>query len=103
MATEPSIPDYKRDILKYLIDFKTELKWCLKNPSRVTEQKIEDFKGGIKNLKRLTVILDDDEFQRMMDRFFILINNLSRDFETIKREDLDLIDERLDWLIKYLS
>ncbi|NGX56635.1 MAG: hypothetical protein K1060chlam5_00878 [Candidatus Anoxychlamydiales bacterium] len=103
MAIEPSIPDYKRDILKCLLDFKEEFNYLLKHPNRLSTEKIKDFKGGIKNLKRLSLILQDDEFQRKMDRFFILINNLSNDFETIKRDDLDLIFERLNNLIKHLE
>lgn len=103
MATEPSIPDYKRDILNDLLEFKKEFNYLLKHPNMLSTEKVKDLKGGIKNLKRLTLILEDDEFQRKMDRFFILINNLSNDFETIKRDDLDLLEERLDSLIKDLK
>jgi hypothetical protein len=102
MATEPSIPDYKRDILNYLLEFKKEFSYLLKHPNILSTEKIKDLKGGMKNLKRLTLILEDDDFQRKMDRFFVLINNLSNEFDTIKRDDLDLLEERLNELIKDL-
>ena len=73
METEPSIPDYKRDILNDLLEFKIEFNYLLKHPNMLSKEKLKDLKGGMKNLKRLSLILQDDEFQRKMDRFFILI------------------------------
>ena len=104
MATESSIPDYKGDILKDLEEFKNEFTWAFDNPHKVSKEKIEDFKGGIKNIKHfIKDKITDEMFIRDLDRFQILISNLPSKFTDIDKERMEMLFERLEKLIKDLG
>ena len=103
-AAEPSIPDYRRDIIRDLEELKTQMHWAFDNPHKVTEEKMKDFKGGVKNLQYIAKEkIKDESFMRDLDRFHALISNLPKHISDIDKERMELIFSRLEKLIKDLG
>jgi hypothetical protein len=104
MAVEPSVPDYKRTLIHNLEEFKKEFYWCLRNPTKVTQEKIKDFKLGVKNLKYFfSEKIPDEKFIRDLERFDVLINKLPKSLSDIEKNTVELIFERIQKLINDLG
>lgn len=104
MAVEPTIPDYKRSLISNLEELKKELLWCLKNPKKITAEKIKDFKYGVINLKTFfSEKITDEKFKRDLERFEVLINKLPNSLTDIEKETVKMIFERIEKLINDLG
>ncbi|MBN2480018.1 MAG: hypothetical protein JXA94_07300 [Parachlamydiales bacterium] len=104
MAVEPSVPDYKRDLIRDFNELKKEIKWAIENPSKISKEKIKDFQRGIKNLEYIAEDkIKDVNFLRDLHRFHILITNIPNKLSDIDKERVNLIFERLENLINDLG
>ena len=104
MAVEPSIPDYKRTLINHLDELKSEFKWCLDNPQKVDNEKIKDFKRGVKNLRYFTQDkITDEKFIRDIERFDVLIGKLPSNLSDVEKQTIELIFERIEKLINDLG
>ncbi len=104
MATESSIPDYKRNLINNLEELKSEFRWCVDNPQNVTSRKVEDFKRGVKNLKYFAQDkITDKSFIRDLERFDILISRLPKTLSDLEKAQIDHIFERIENLINDLG
>ncbi|NGX62893.1 MAG: hypothetical protein KR126chlam6_00295 [Candidatus Anoxychlamydiales bacterium] len=103
-AVEPSVPDYKRSLINNLEELKKEFKWCLDNPKRVSTAKIEDFKRGVRTLRIFTQEkIKDEKFIRDIERFDVLISNLSENITDIEKAQIEMVFERIQKLIHDLG
>jgi len=104
MATEPSIPDYKRALVNDLEELKKEFLWCINNPQKVSREKILDFKRGVKNLKYFTLDkIEEEKFIRDIERFDVLINKLPETLGDIDTTTIEMVFTRIENLINDLG
>jgi len=104
MATEPSVPDYKRTLINNLMELKKEFTWCINNPQKVNIEKIKDFKRGVKNLKYFFIDkINDEKFIRDIERFDVLINKLPNNLSDMEKSTIEMIFERIEKLINDLG
>ncbi len=104
MAVEPSVPDYKRSLINNLEELKREFYWCLKNPQKVTPEKMKDFKRGVKNLRYFfSEKIKDEKFNRDLERFEVLINKLPKYLNDIEKNTVEMIFERIEKMINELG
>ncbi|MFA6119017.1 MAG: hypothetical protein WCT85_04965 [Parachlamydiales bacterium] len=100
MSIEPSIPDYKRSLIENLEELKKEFSWCIKHPQKVSTEKINDFKRGVRNLKYFAQDkIIDENFNRDLDRFEVLIKKLPNMISDIEKSTVEMIFERIEKLI----
>lgn len=104
MAVEPSVPDYKRTLISNLEELKKEFYWCIKNPKKVTHDKIKEFKHGVTNLKLFfSEKIKDEKFIRDLERFEILISKLPNSLTDIEKSTVQMIFERIEKLLNDLG
>ena len=104
MTVSPAIPDYKDTLISNLKELSEELRWCFKNPQKVSHDKILDIKRGVKNLKYFTVEkIKEEKFVRDMERFDVLINSLPEVLSDVEKTTINTIFERIEKLIHDLG
>lgn len=104
MSAEPSVPDYKRFLMKSIEEFKNEFFWAIQNPRKVTSEKIKDFKHGLSNLKLFfSDKIKEEKFIRDLERLEVMIYKLPKTLSEVERSTIHVIFERIEKLLNDLG